>query len=138
MIPYQTKNNKLAATDYSEAVRKARHIFDELERKTKRRPYIRSVYFQKQKIFFDYFWAHLNQKSRNERLSRLLYLPCGLEVIAKSRQSPTVKPNPNNKDEIFYRFLGCTAENELFRVQIKQSRKTGRYQLMSVFPVAFD
>jgi hypothetical protein len=45
-------------------------------------------YFKKEKIFFDYFWAHLKQKGPKERFKRLKFLRSALEVIQNSRNSP--------------------------------------------------
>ena len=77
MIPYQTKSNKLAGTDYKEVYKNAMFIFRKIESATKRKPYVRSAYFRenkkKQKIFFDYFWVHLSQKGPKERVKRLQY-----------------------------------------------------------------
>ena len=60
MIPYSTKIKKLPGTNYTEVRKEALFLFNEIKRKTKRRPYIRSAYFNKQKVFFDYFWSHLS------------------------------------------------------------------------------
>ena len=64
-IPYFTKVNKLPGTNYTEVKKNADIIFKQIKSKTKRRPYIRSAYFNKQKVFFDFFWQHLwvNKKS---------------------------------------------------------------------------
>ena len=109
-------------------------IFKEIERKTKRRPYVRSAYFNKQKVFFDYFWLHLFQKSPKQRFKRLKYFKASLELIKYSRNAPSIKSNPNKKDEILYRFAGLTREKELFYVQIKEDKKSDRKYFMSCFP----
>ena len=134
MIPYQTRAKKLSGTSYREIHSDILDIFKHIKSKTKRRPYIRSVYFKKQKIFFDYFWEHLWQKSWKERVKRLKYFPCAIELIQKSRQEPTSKQNPNKKSEILHRFAGLTKDRELFYVQIKENKKTGQKYFMSVFP----
>ncbi len=133
MIPYQTKAKKLSGTDYREIHSKALAIFKQIKSKTKRRSYIRSAYFEKQKIFFDYFWLHLWQKSWKERIKRLKYFPCAIELVQKSRQAPTSKQNPNKKSEILHRFAGLTKDKELFFVQIKEDKKTDKKYFMSVF-----
>lgn len=133
MIPYQTKTGKIAGTSYKEVWRKAQITYSQIKRRTKRRPYIRSAYFNKQKIFFDYFWAHLAQKGWKQRTDRLKYLPPALELIRKSRNKPSIRVNPNNKNELLYRFAGLTKDKELFFVQIKENVRTDRKYLMSVF-----
>ena len=134
MIPYQTKIKKLPGTSYAEVRKQALAIFNEIKKKTKRKPYVRSAYFNKQKVFFDYFWQHLLEKSLKERTRRLKYFACALDLIKNSRNKPIIKQNPNKKIEILYRFAGLTKEKELFLVQIKEDKKNDKKYLMSCFP----
>jgi hypothetical protein len=134
MIPYQTKSNLLPGTNLGETARSARKIFREIEKSTKRRAYIRSAYFKKEKIFFDFFWDHLAQKSPRERLKRLKYFKVTIDLIEHSRNKPSFRENPNKKSETLYRFAGLTKEKLLFYVQIKEDKKTKRKYLMSCFP----
>src|SRR3990167_270431 len=120
MIPYQTKSKKISGTSYGEVMRNAFAVYDEIKKKTKRRPYVRSAYFRKDKIFFDYFREHLFQKSPKERMFRLKYLKEAIELIKNSKNEPTVKENPNRRGETLYKFAGLTAEKEIFFVQIKK------------------
>ena len=48
---YQTKCAELAGTNFSEVSQKAFGLYNQIRRKTKRRPYVRSAYFKKDKIF---------------------------------------------------------------------------------------
>ncbi len=114
MIPYSTKMKKLPGSNYAEVKKEALILFNQIKKKTKRRPYIRSVYFNKQKVFFDYFWMHLFQKGPVERVRRLRYFGAALEVIEKSRNHPTSEENPHKKGEILHRFAGLTKNKELF------------------------
>lgn len=107
-IPYFTKVNKLPGTNYTEVKRNADIIFKQIKSKTKRRPYIRSAYFNKQKVFFDFFWQHLFKKSLKERVRRLKFFPCAIDLIKNSRILPTSKENVDNRNEILHRFLGQT------------------------------
>ncbi len=134
MIPYQTKSEKLPGTSYKEVYKKARTVFSQIERRTKRKPYLRSAYFHRQKIFFDFFWSHLNQKQIPERIRRLKYFEAAMELIRKSRNHPSSMQNPSKQIEILHRFAGLTKGKELFYVQIKEHKRTSRKQLMSVFP----
>jgi hypothetical protein len=135
MIPYQTKIKKIRGTNYSEVKKQALVFFSYLEKRTKRRPYIRSAYFDKQKVFFDYFWTHLLEKSHKERVRRLKYFTAALEVVRKSRNHPYLEENRHKKGEMLYRFAGLTEEKELFYVQIKENKKSNKKYLMSCFPV---
>jgi len=133
MVPYQAKSKKILGTSYGEVMHGAMAVFDDIKKQTKRRPYIRSTYFKKEKIFFDYFREHLFQKSKSERMKRLKYFSAAIELIQKSKIRPTSKNNPNKPDEILHRFAGLTKEKELFYVQIKEDKKKNKY-FMSCFP----
>jgi len=134
MIPYQTKAKRLPGTSYAEVRTNAIFLFNQIKKRTKRRPYIRSAYFNKQKIFFDYFWQHLHQKGPKERFKRLKYFNAAIEVMKNSRNQPSSKQNPNKPNEILHRFAGLTKDKELFYVQIKENKKSGRKYFMSCFP----
>jgi hypothetical protein len=131
---FQTKIQKLPGTDYSEVYPQAFAIFKDYKRKTKRRPHVRSAYFNKEKIFLDYFWEHLHQKNSKDRVRRLKFYPCALELIKNSRAEPITKENPNKRSEILHRFAGATPEKELFFVQINEDKRTNKKFLLSVFP----
>jgi len=132
MQAYSTKSEKLTGTNYKKVMHQAMQIFRSIEKQTKRRPYIRSPYFNKDKIFFHYFWTHLRQKPPRERFRRLQYFAAAVELIGYSRNQPEAKPNPNKPKETIYRFAGRTGDNHNFYVQIKESR--GRKYFMSCFP----
>ena len=138
MIPYQSDKIKLAGTNYFEIRKQALFIFNQIKKKTKRRPYIRSSYFKKQKIFFDYFWTHLRQKPPRERFKRLQYFEAAIDLIKNSRREPTSKQNPNKRGEIVHRFIGVTVNKEQFSVQIKEDLKTDKKYFMSCFPSDYD
>lgn len=133
-IYYQSKFGKLTGSNYVEVKKNAETIFKQIKSKTKRRPYIKSAYFNKQKIFFDYFWEHLFQKSLKDRTLRLKYFYCAIDLIKSSRIAPESKDNHENKNETFHRFSGKTKSKEKFAVQIKENKKTGKKDFMSCFP----
>ncbi|MDZ7586291.1 MAG: hypothetical protein U0946_00935 [Patescibacteria group bacterium] len=134
MPPYLAKSKELTGTNYAGVFKQARQLFKSIKARTKRRPYLRSVYFHKQKIFFDFFWQHLAQKRYPDRVRRLRYFPCAIELILKSRIHPESMDNPTNKGEILHRFSGMTKSNQLFYVHIKEDKRKGNKQLMSIFP----
>ncbi len=134
MIPYRTDKNKLTGTSYIEIRKQALFIFNQIKKRTKRRPYLRSGYFKKQKIFFDYFWVHLYQKRPGERFKRLQYFEAAIDLIKNCKNEPTSKQNPNKKTEIIHRFIGMTKSKEQFSVQIKEDLKTDKKYFMSCFP----
>lgn len=131
---FRVKARKLAGSDYEEVYRKAYQIYKPLKNRTRRRPYIRSAYFNKQKIFLRLFWEHLSQKFLRERVRRLKYFACALELMQHSRCEPVSKENVDRTSEILHRFEGETSDGEHFFVQIKEQKKDGGKWFMSVFP----
>ncbi|MEK7064969.1 MAG: hypothetical protein AAB963_00840 [Patescibacteria group bacterium] len=131
---YKTKNRRLSGTRYEDVYDKAYALYVKIRRRTKRRPYLRSAYFKKSKIFLELFWRHLDQKNWRDRARRMRYLPCAFEIIQFSRLNPESKENPNDHSEILHRFYGITKEGQIFYVQIKEEKKTGEKWFISVFP----
>ena len=138
MIPYQARSKKIPGTSRTEVYRGAMTLFSEIKKSTKRRPYIRSAYFKKEKVFFDSFWDHLRQKPYKDRLNRLKYFKASIELIKNSKNKPLIKNNPAKSKEIFYRFAGLTKERELFYVQIKEDSRTKQKYFMSCFPAGWS
>ncbi len=130
---YHSDKTKLKGTSYTEINKQARQIFNKIKNKTKRRPYIRSKYFKKEKIFLDIFWKHLNQKNPRDRMRRLKYYNCAIDLIRNTNNNPHSDINRNKKSEILHRFAGMTKTGELFFVQIKENKKTGEKSFMSCF-----
>ena len=48
MKAYRTKSKKLKGTNYQEVHKKARDFYDQIKKRSKRKPYVRSVYFKKE------------------------------------------------------------------------------------------
>ena len=135
MKTYQTKSNKLAGTNFKEVYKKAFDIYTQIKRKTKRRPYVRSAYFKKDKIFLSLYWRHLHEKlNHRDKTRRVKLFSCAIELIRHSTFEPSSHENPNKKSEILHRFSGNTAKNDMFFVQIKEDKKTGQKWLISSFP----
>lgn len=132
---YQTKANLIPGSNYKELKRKVDSLFSSLQRKTKRQPYIRSAYFNKQKIFFNIFWTHLFDKSYSVREARLKLLTAGIELLTHSRNHPFTVDNQKNKSESLHRFYGQTNEKVKFVIQLKEIKSTGKLYLMSIYPV---
>lgn len=132
---YYSKTPRFSGTDDKEVYSKARLLYFSLIQNKKRRPYIRSVYFDKDKIFIDTFWQHMHQKNRRDRNRRMRYLPCAIELIRNSHFHPVTVQNPNKPQEILHRFEGITLNKESFCVQVKEHKRTGEKSLMSIFPL---
>ncbi len=135
MQVYKTKAKKFSGTDFHEVHSKAFGSYTKIKKKSKRRTYIRSAYFKKDKIFIDLFWHHLFEKENwRDRVRRMKYFDCALELIQNSSFKPNSIKDPNKSTEMLYRFYGITADNELFCVQIKENLKKKQKFLISVFP----
>lgn len=136
MKEYVVKTTKLSGTKYSEVLKNAFNIYSKIKKYTKRRPYIRSAYFNKDKIFLSLFWHHLNDKlNLKDKTRRVKFFPCALELIKNSRFDPTSKEDVGRKSEILHRFKGITQKNEVFYVQIKENKRNNQKYLISVFPL---
>ncbi|MCK5123331.1 MAG: hypothetical protein KAQ87_04275 [Candidatus Pacebacteria bacterium] len=85
-------------------------------------------------MFFDYFWVHLAQKNLREKIRRLRYFSCALDLIRNSRIAPVSMENTDNRNEMLHRFIGKTKDKEVFFVQIKESKRGDKKYLMSCFP----
>lgn len=132
---YQTKTNLIPGTSYKDVDKIALRIFRKIKAQTKRTPYIRSAYFNKEKVFLNIFWSHLHEKPQPDRFRRLKYFECSLDLMKNSVITPTTKINPNNKSEIFHRFMGKTKGGNIFKVQIKENIKTKRKDFISIVPL---
>lgn len=135
MTKYRCKSGKLSGSNFREIYRNAQLVFKTIKTRTKRRPYIRSAFFKKEKIFFDFFWIHLRQKPFRVRVRRLRFFSCGVELIKQSALKPEMIPDPHDAQAILYRFFGSEGGVDVFCVQIKEDKKTGQKFWMSVFPI---
>ena len=133
MDTYETKEKIISGTSYAEIYKEANLIYKHIESKSKRKPYIRSKYFNNEKVFLDYFWEHIRSKSFRDRTRRLKYYLCALDLIKYSQIKPTIAINPMKKSETLYRFTGMTKLKNIYYVQIKANKRNQKF-FMSVFP----
>ena len=135
MKAFPVKAKKLTGSSFKEVNKKALNFYSHIKGNTKRRPYIRSSYFNSEKIFLDLYWRHLHEKKNlRDKTRRLKYFPCSIELMTKCNFKPETKGNPNNKSEILHRFTGVTRAGEEFIVQIKENKKSRQKYLISTFP----
>lgn len=134
MIAYKTKKQKIAGTSFKEINKVAKTIFNRIKAKTRRTPYVRSKYFKKEKIFLNLFWRHLYNKNERDRVRRLKFYDCALDLIANSHYNPETRENFKKKDELLHRFHGTLKSGEKFVVQIKENKRTKRKDLISIYP----
>ena len=131
---YEVRGCKLAGTSYSEVHKKAWQIYLMEKKKSKRRAYVRSAYFKKEKIFLDIFWSHLKQKSPKDKFRRLKFYACAIKLLKKCKNHPVTVQNVDNLSVVFHRFHGKVDSNEKFVVQMKENKRTRKKYLISVFP----
>ena len=131
---YKTKTKQLPGTRYTDIYDQTFGLYDKIKKATKRRPYVRSTYFKKQKVFIEIFRQHLYQKNWQDRARRMKLFPAGIELIKNSKIAPKSNDNPNNTNETLHRFTGQTADGHLFYVQIKENKRNGEKSLTSIFP----
>ena len=123
---YKTKTDKLTGTDFHEVNQKASVLYQKIKRKSKRRPYVRSTYFNKDKVFLGLFWQHLFDKPNwRDRVRRLKYFPCAIELIKNTKFEPISKENPNKQAEILHRFAGATKANDRELIKNRLSEGDG-------------
>ncbi|MGH7237654.1 MAG: hypothetical protein ACREGF_03915, partial [Candidatus Saccharimonadales bacterium] len=132
MSAFKSKYGKLAGTTYDEAVRSARREYRTIQHLTKRQPYVRSKYFDGDKVFINIFFNHLVQKRKGEQLQRAKLFLCAIDLLRNTTNSPQTIFKRANLNEILHRFEGFTKDGELFYVQVKQNKRTGRKDFMSV------
>jgi hypothetical protein len=131
---YKTKKQKIVGSSFQEINRVAKAIFNQVRARIKRTPYVRSKYFKKEKVFLNLFWSHLYDKWERDRVRRLKYFDCALDLIRNSQHSPETRENFKNKDELLHRFFGVLKNREKFVVQIKENKRTKRKDLISIYP----
>ena len=129
---YQCKTGLLPGHSYAATVKIAWRFFNRIATSTKRRPYVRSAYFNNEKVFLDHFWPHLNQKNPTDRKHRLRYLQSGIELIRNYKCSPVLIKSDIIRKEVLYRFMGI-ASGTHFLVQVKEDIKHNQKSLMSIF-----
>jgi hypothetical protein len=133
---FQSRYETLRGANDKEVFYEARQVFRKYDNK-RRLPYVRSKYFNGQKVFLNMFYRHLNEKSAAEHRRRIIFVRCAIDLI-KNSMVPPVPPGKNatfdgRKDEHF-RFQGMTKSGVKFAVQIACNKKNNHY-FMSCFPI---
>lgn len=133
---YKSKVPQLSGTSYREVIAVARKQYHLVQKRTPRRqPYVRSVYFKKDKIFINQYFEHLNQKNAADRLRRLKFFAAGIDTIRNCHVAPVAMQNPSKADETLYRYDAITKDGAKFAVQLRENKVTKRKDFMSTFPV---
>ncbi len=132
---YVTQIKPIPGSQFSEVSKKAFNVYDKIRKKSKRRPYVRSAYFNKQKIFLPLFWSHLHEKwNHRDKTRRAKYFPCAIDLIENSKRHPATTQSLENPSELLHRFTGKTKDGQIFFVQIKEKISSEEKYLISAFP----
>jgi len=134
MKVYSSKYSQIPGSSYEEVMPVARKEFNKIRNRTKRRPYVRSKYFKGDKIFLLTFWDHLAKKHRNDKMYRLKLYNCAIDLLRNSTFTPDTKFRKDDLNIMLHRFEGKSNDKINFYVQVKQDKRTGRKDFMSVFP----
>lgn len=103
---YKAKGRKFSGSDFKEVHKKAYGLYSQLKKKTKRRPYVRSAYFNKEKIFLDFFWRHLFEKENwRDRMRRMKYFGCAVELIKNRVLNQNQKKILINRQRYYTAFM---------------------------------
>ena len=130
---YQCATRPLAGHRFIAIIPEVRRIFRTIQKRTKRKPYVRSAYFGKNKIFFDFFWQHMQEKLPSDRARRLIYFPCAIELLRNSRYDPETFIDSRYPNVIKHRFKGVTPDGKQFGVVVHEDRKTDKKQLLTMY-----
>lgn len=130
---YKSKAAQLPGSSYEEILVLARREHKKIENLTKRQPYVRSTYFNKDKIFISLFWTHLMQKHRKVRTKRLKLYTAAIDLMRNSRCEPATIFDRNDLSTLLHRFYGITKDGIEYCVQVKQDKRSGRKDFMSVY-----
>ena len=133
MNVYISKYPRLPGSSYAEALSHARQEYNVIAHSIKRQPYIKSKYFNGNKVFLKVFWDHVMQKRLKERTRRLRFYRAALDVLRHSQITPKTTFNADDRNISLHRFYGVTKDGIYFCVQVKEDKRTRRKDFMSVF-----
>ena len=88
MNVYTSKYSRLPGSSYNESLNHARREYNVIAHSTKRQPYVKSKYFNGNKVFLKVFWNHVMQKRLKERTRRLRFYRAALDVLRHSKITP--------------------------------------------------
>jgi len=135
MKSFQSKVKVIPGTSYQEVVKIVRQEHKKIEKQTKRIPYVRSTYFNKDKVFISLFMAHITQKNLKERTKRLKLYNAGIDLLRNSRCEPETLFDNDDRSMMLHRFYGITKDGIEFCVQVKHNKRSNRKDFMSVFDI---
>jgi len=79
------------------------------------------------------FWGHLMQKNRKDRFTRLKFYKAAIDLLRNTRFEPETIFDKKDLSCLLHRFYGVTKDGKAFCVQVKQNKRSGRKDFISVF-----
>lgn len=73
------------------------------------------------------------QKHRKERMKRLKFYSAAIDLLRNTTSSSDMIFDAKNLDIMLHRFYGKTKDGYEFCVQVKEDKRSGRKDFMSVF-----
>ena len=136
MRVYQSKYNQLPGTSYQEIINAAHYHHQKLQKRNpRRRVYVRSRYFNRDKVFLTLFWPHLLQKRRGDQMRRAKLYLCALDLLRNYNYLNGAVIENGHPEATLLRFMGRTKDGVLYVVQVKVYIRSNRKDLISVYPV---
>jgi hypothetical protein len=136
MQAYSSKYNQIPTTSHAHVMHAARYEYHKVQKRTPRRqPYVKSKYFKGDKVFINQFWEHLKQKKIGDQLRRTRLFVCALDLIRYSTYAPDTVYKYEDPNISLHRFYGVTKGGVAYCVQIREDKRSGRKDFMSVFPI---
>ncbi|MGI9028303.1 MAG: hypothetical protein ACR2FM_05705 [Candidatus Saccharimonadales bacterium] len=133
---YNSKEKEISGSSLGEVMKHARYEYHVIQKYNPRRlSYVRSPYFGRDKIFISTFWTHLGQKGPRDKFRRTRLFSCAIDLIKFTRHRPDITEHASLPGALLYRFYGLSTGGNLFVVQIKENKKSGRKDFISVFPI---
>lgn len=135
MSYFQSKYHQLPGTSYQEVINAAYYHHQKLQRRNpRRRVYVRSKYFKRDKVFLTLFWPHLLQKRKGEQIRRAKLYLCALDLLRNYQDLDGAVIDRSHPESVLLRFKGRTKDGVLFIVQVKYQIRSDRRDFISVYP----
>jgi hypothetical protein len=129
LAEYQSTETKLYSTVYLRVLARASGYYKSLITNPRRKPNVRSKYFDHKKVFLDEFWTQILFRNLADRRRRLAFYICAIDLIKNSKCAPEIKYEKGKK---LLEFRGIAKNGEKFAVHLRQSKDN--IYMMSCFP----
>lgn len=129
---FKIKTRPISGSNLKEVTKNMMRDFHDIEKRSKRRAFVRCKVLNNDKVFIGEYISHQSQKMRIDKLRRLKLFPCAISLIETTTYKSTKKILKSG--EVLYRLYGMAGNGQKFIVQISENPKSGNKRLMSAFP----